>query len=134
MGYGCTMSKALGLIREASQHSTMKRWMIKHRDRMATELAATGRPSWQRIAEILDAEGLTDADGNPPSRNTARLTWRSIVKHVPVKPIGALPRPSSPPPAAPPPAELPEATTSGDDAAKARLARLAARTNQRSIR
>lgn len=127
------MSKALGLIREASQHSTMKRWMIKHRERMATELAATGRPSWQRIAEILDAEGLTDADGNPPSRNTARLTWRSIVQHVPVKPVGELPKPPAAAPLPPRPAAPPSQATS-DDAAQARLARLAERTQTRSIR
>lgn len=124
------MSKALGLIREASQHSTMKRWMIKHRARIAAELAVAGRPSWRRIAEILDAEGLTDADGNPPSKNTARLTWRSIVKHVPVKPVGTLP----PPAETPPPARPESAEAASDDAARARLARLAARTRDRSIR
>lgn len=47
--------------------------MEKNRRQFAAELPE--RPNWVLIAEYLAGLGLTDADGNKPTRQTARLTW-----------------------------------------------------------
>lgn len=65
-----------------SSRSSLYRWMQQNHDELAAALAEAGRPNWKAITAEFAADGLTDADGNPPSQEAVRQTWWKVRKGV----------------------------------------------------
>jgi hypothetical protein len=61
----------------ANEHSPLFLWMRRHHDRLLA-VAAGSRLRWQALVREFAVEGLTDANGNPPSPETARKTWQRV--------------------------------------------------------
>jgi len=77
-------ARSLERIRQAamSSRSTLYRWMQRNYDGFGAALAEAGRPNWKAITAELVADGLTDADGKPPSQEAVRQTWWKVRKAV----------------------------------------------------
>jgi hypothetical protein len=91
--------------------SPLARWMLRNHDAFAARYTAR-RVDWSVLAQVFAEAGLTDADGNPPNRVTARKTWQRVRQmHRQMAP-GPAPEPSPP---AQPPTRSPPAPVQGDD-------------------
>jgi hypothetical protein len=124
-------------LREAarSKRSPLYGWMIDNHDSFAVVLHEAVRPNWAEIARTFGAQGLTDANGQPPTEETTRQTWWKVRKTVKARQVAAqakqsaasvpLPTPTPPQPVAAP-AVAPSAPVvrSGFDPATLRPARL----------
>jgi hypothetical protein len=91
--------RTLERIRQAamSSRSTLYRWLQRNHDGFGAALAEAGRPNWKAITAELIADGLTDADGKPPSQEAVRQTWwkvRKAVESARAKRLAPLPPPT----------------------------------------
>jgi hypothetical protein len=71
-------------VREAAmaRRSELYSWMMQNHEQFAAVVAEAVRPNWRAIAEAFASEGLTDADGKPPSAEATRQTWWKVRKAV----------------------------------------------------
>ena len=75
MTQGKRITKAiLRTIARGENRSSLFWWMVENHDRIAS--AAGKRIYWKGFCEEAAARGLSDANGNAPSIETARTTWR----------------------------------------------------------
>lgn len=76
------MAKALDLIGTASRTSSLKRWMLRHREEFAAKLAEAKPPDWHAITRILDAEGLTLTGDKPLNVQAVKVLWGRVSKEA----------------------------------------------------
>jgi hypothetical protein len=95
-------------IREAAmmRRSPLYLWMLQNHGVFGETVAEAVRPNWKALAEAFGAEGLTDADGKPPTPEGTRQTWWKVRKTVKARQAAAARRqggisPQPPPQAAP---------------------------------
>jgi hypothetical protein len=68
-------------VRGRSRRSRLYLWFRENHDRLETEFARNS-PSWDRLAEILAENGLTNGDGAPPSGAGARTVWYRVRREI----------------------------------------------------
>lgn len=61
--------------------SPLYRWMRRHHDTLTAAFAEIP-PAWGPLSTELAAVGLTDADGKPPTAQSARQTWYRVRRDV----------------------------------------------------
>lgn len=97
--------------------SPLLTWMRQHRAEFAALLATTRRPNWLVIAGTFAAQGLRDANGNPPTAKVAQNTWWKVKREAEQQHLGTEPPPQNrraePSPRRPAPPR--EETPDGDD-------------------
>jgi len=64
-----------------SARSPLYRWMHRHHDPLSAAFAEIP-PAWGPLSAELAAVGLTDADGKPPTAQSARQTWYRVRRDV----------------------------------------------------
>lgn len=64
-------------LAEGGQHSKLHRWMVEQYPALRRLFAENG-PQWPKLLAFFAEEGLTDADGKPPTLRGAQQTWYRI--------------------------------------------------------
>ncbi|MFL5285402.1 MAG: hypothetical protein ACJ8AW_31600 [Rhodopila sp.] len=65
--------------------------MFENRDAIAPMMAGP-RPRWQALAATAIANGVTDENGNPPTRDAVRKAWQAIERNMNEKEPNRLPQ------------------------------------------
>jgi hypothetical protein len=61
----------------AGVRSPLRKWLYENRDAIAPMMAVP-RPRWQALARTAADNGVTDENGNAPSRDAVRKAWQAI--------------------------------------------------------
>ena len=85
-----------------SRRSPLYVWMVENYAVFADVVTEAVRPNWKALAAKFGSEGITDADGKPPSHEAVRQTWWKVRKMVKAREAATARRRSNPPAARPP--------------------------------
>ena len=81
---GCTMPKSrrqlrvvLPALERSNERSSLFWWMLEHHDEMLAAVSGR-RPRWVQLCATFATLDLKDGQGNLPSPEAARRTWRNV--------------------------------------------------------
>lgn len=68
--------------RVLQNRSPIYRWLFEHHAEIAAEFRNQARPAWTALAETARDAGVRDKDGQPYSKDAARMAWKQLEKDL----------------------------------------------------